>query len=205
LKLNNKKITTGTTREKTHSTIMTASTTIVPMISSATRILRIQKQRSQQTIERKGIRNKKIYLYYLAGTMIAIAGILHLVVAYNVLGGLAGMVGSLVGPDLLTATFSISKLGFFFLVAGIAQLFWSIPITKRWGRKWYYIGIFGTVALIALYAATKGPNPITMGGINIPLYDIPTEAFQIAYVAIAAIIVIVDRKQRSEIKRREFE
>jgi hypothetical protein len=71
LKLNNKKITTGTTRKKTHSTIRTASTTIVPMISSATRILRIQKQRSQQTIERKGIRNKKIYLYYLVGTMIA--------------------------------------------------------------------------------------------------------------------------------------
>ena len=71
LKLNNKKITTGTTRKKTLSTIRTASTTIVPMISSATRILRIQKQRSQQTIERKGIRNKKIYLYYLVGTMIA--------------------------------------------------------------------------------------------------------------------------------------
>ena len=71
LKLNNKKITTGTTRKKTLSTIRTASTTIVPTISSATRILRIQKQRSQQTIEKKGIRNKKIYLYYLAGTMIA--------------------------------------------------------------------------------------------------------------------------------------
>jgi len=71
LKLNNKKITTGTTRKKTLSTIRTASTTIVPTISSATRILRIQKQRSQQTIEKKGIRNKKIYFYYLARTMIA--------------------------------------------------------------------------------------------------------------------------------------
>ena len=102
---------------------MTAATTIVPVFASATRILRIQKQRSRQTIERKGIRNKKIYLYYLAGAMIAIAGILHLVVAYNVLGGLGGIIGSLVGPGLLTATFNIDKLGFFFLVAGIAQLF----------------------------------------------------------------------------------
>lgn len=203
--MNNKKITIGTTRKKTHSTIMTATTSIVPVFASANRILRIQKKKSQQMIERKGIRNKKIYLYYLAGAMIAIAGILHLVVAYNVLGGLAGIIGSLGGSDLLTATFSISKLGFFFLVAGIAQLFWSIPMTKRCGRKWYYIGIFGTVALIALYAATKGPNPITTGGINIPIYDIPTETFQIAYVAIAAVIVIVDRKQRSETKLREFE
>ncbi len=203
--MNNKKIAIGTTRKRTHSTIMTAATTIVPVFASATRILRIQKQRSQQTIERKRIRNKKIYLYYFAGAMIAIAGILHLVVAYNVLGGLAGIIGSLVGPGLLTATLSIAKLGFFFLVAGMAQLFWSIPMTKRWGRKWYYIGICGTIALIALYAATKGPNPITTGGINIPIYDIPTEIFQIAYVAIAAVIVIVDRKQRSEIKLREFE
>ena len=60
--MNNKKIMLGTTRKKTHSTIMTAATTIVPVFASATRILRIQKQRSQQTIERKGIRNKKIYL-----------------------------------------------------------------------------------------------------------------------------------------------
>ena len=137
--------------------------------------------------------------------MITIVGILRLVIAYYALGGLNGIIGSLVGPGLLTATFSIAKLGFFFLVAGMAQLFWSIPMTKRWGRKWYYIGICGTIALIALYAATKGPNPITTGGINIPIYDIPTEIFQIAYVAIAAVIVIVDMKQRSEIKLREFE
>ena len=203
--MNNKKITVGTTTKKKPSAIIAAATTIAPVLASAARILGIRKQRSQQMIERKGIMNKKIYLYYLAGTMIAIAGILHLVVAYNVLGGLAGIIGSLVGPGLLTTTFSIDKLGFFFLVAGMAQLFWSIPMTKRWGRKWYYIGICGTIALIALYAATKGPNPITTGGINIPIYDIPTEIFQIAYVAIATLIVIVDRKQRSEIELREFE
>jgi len=34
---------------------------------------------------------------------------------------------------------------------------------------------------------------------------IPTEIFQIVYVAIAAVIVIVERKQRSKIKLREFE
>ena len=63
--------------------------------------------------------------------MIAIAGILHLIVASYVLGGLNGIIGSLIGPGLLTATFNIDKLGFFLLVAGIAQLFWSIPMAKR--------------------------------------------------------------------------
>jgi len=133
------------------------------------------------------------------------AGILHLVVASHVLGGVDGIIRSRVGPGVLTAGFNIAKLGFFFLVAGITQLFWSIPMTKRWGRKWYYIGMCGTIALIALYAATKGPNPLTTSGINIPIYDIPTEIFQIAYVAITTIIITVERKQRSEIKQKEFE
>ena len=182
--------------------MMTAATSIAPVFASAASILGIQKQRPRRTVERKGIMNEKIYLYYLAGTMIAMAGILHLVVASHVLGGVGGIIGSLVGPGLLTTTFNIDKLGFFFLLAGIVQLFWSIPMTKRWGRKWYYIGICGTIALIALYATTKGPNPITTSGINIPIYDIPTEIFQIAYVAVTTVIVILETNKRSEIKLR---
>jgi hypothetical protein len=201
-KLNDKKITVGTITKKNPSTMIAAAATITPVLASAARILGIG---SQQKLERKGIVNKRIYLYYLAGTMIAMAGILHLVVASHVLGGVDGIIRSLVGPGLLTVGFSIAKLGFFFLVAGITQLFWSISITKRWGRKWYYIGMCGTIALIALYAATKGPNPLTTSGINIPIYDIPTEIFQIAYVAITTIIITIERKQRSEIKQKEFE
>jgi hypothetical protein len=201
-KLNDKKITVGTITKKNPSTMIAAATTITPVLASAARILGVG---SQQKLERKGIVNKRIYTYYLAGTMIAMAGILHLVVASHVLGGVDGIIRSLVGPGLLTAGFSIAKLGFFFLVAGITQLFWSIPMTKRWGRKWYYIGMCGTIALIVLYTATKGPNPLTTSGINIPIYDIPTEIFQIAYVAITTIIITVERKQRSEIKQKEFE
>ena len=203
--MNYKKITVGTTTKKPSSIMMVAAAAITPVFSSAARILGIQRQRSKQMIEIKGITNNKIYLYYLAGTMIAMAGILHLVVASNLFGGLEGIIHSLVGPGLLTATFNIAKLGFFFLVAGIAQLFWSVPMTKRWGRKWYYIGMFGTIVLIALYAVTKGPNPITTSGINIPIYDIPTEIFEITYVAITTVIIIVERKQRHEIKLREVE
>jgi hypothetical protein len=67
-------------------------------------------------------------------------------------------------------------------------------MTKRWGRKWYYIGMYGTIALIALNAATKGPNPLATSGISIPIYDIPTDVFQIAYIAITTIIITVERK-----------
>jgi hypothetical protein len=45
--------------------------------------------------------------------MIAIAGILHLVVASQVLGGVDGIMHSVLAPDLLAAGYSITKLGFF--------------------------------------------------------------------------------------------
>jgi uncharacterized membrane protein YvlD (DUF360 family) len=184
-------------------TIITTAT-IMPVVASVASILGIQIQTSQQKFERKGRVNKRFYRYYLAGTMIAIAGILHLVVASQVLGGANGIMRSVLAPDLLTAGFSITKLGFFFLVAGIMQLFWLVPMTKRWGRKWYYIGICGTIALIALYTTTRGPNPITIAGVDIPTFDIPTEIVQIGYVAMTTMIIIVENKQRAALKQREL-
>lgn len=43
----------------------------------------------------------------------------------------------------------------FFLDSGIAQLFWVIPMIRRWGRVWYYIGIAGNIAFILLYVITS--------------------------------------------------
>ncbi|MFY9872365.1 MAG: hypothetical protein WAK17_21860, partial [Candidatus Nitrosopolaris sp.] len=39
----------------------------------------------------------------------------------------------------------------FFLVSGATQMFWVIPVLKRWRNVWYYVGIGGTVILIALF------------------------------------------------------
>jgi hypothetical protein len=184
--------------------IIIAAANIMPMVASVASILGIQIQTSQQKFERKGRVNKRFYRYYLAGTMIATAGILHLVVASQVLGGANGIMRSVLAPDLLTAGFSITKLGFLFLVAGIMQLLWLVPMTKRWGRKWYYIGICGTIALIALYTTTRGPNPITIAGVDIPTFDIPTEIVQIGYVAMTTMIIIIENKQRAALKQREL-
>ena len=65
-------------------------------------------------------------LYYAAAATTGFAGILHLIFASNV-----------IGFNMLNGTF--------FIVAGIAQLFWALPMIKRWGRVWYYIGIAGTI------------------------------------------------------------
>jgi len=61
-------------------------------------------------------------LHYAAAATTAIAGILHLVLAPNILG------------------FNLNT-GIFFIVAGIAQLFWVVPMVRTWGRPCYLIGI----------------------------------------------------------------
>jgi len=38
-----------------------------------------------------------------------------------------------------------------------------LPIVKQWGRKWYVVGIGGTIALMIVYAMTRVSNPITNG------------------------------------------
>jgi hypothetical protein len=80
--------------------------------------------------------------------------------------------------------------GTFFIVAGIAQIFWAVPMVARWGRTWYYIGIAGTLTLIILWAITRFPNPI-IAGRALPINEtgIAIEVFQIAYIVITSIIV----------------
>jgi Ca2+/Na+ antiporter len=110
-------------------------------------------------------------LYYAAAATTAIAGILHLILVPNV-----------IGSNVNTAIF--------FLVAGIAQLFWVVPMIKKWGKIWYYIGIAGTIILIIMWAMTRLPgNPITGRAGQINEMAIAIEVLQIAYIIITAIII----------------
>jgi|ERR687897_710562 hypothetical protein len=117
-------------------------------------------------------------LYYAAAATTAIAGILHLIQAPSVLE--------------FSLTFFI-----FFSVAGIAQIFWVVPMISRWGRPWYLVGIGGTIALIALYAITRMPgNPITgRGGPVIPL-AVAIEVFQAAFIGLSIAIIIYESKRK---------
>jgi hypothetical protein len=110
-------------------------------------------------------------LYYAAAATTAIAGILHL-----------SLVPDIIGRNL--------NSGVFFLISGIAQIFWVIPMLKRWGRTWYYIGIAGTIILIIMWAMTRVPgNPITGRGGPISEMAVAIEVFQVAYIIITAIII----------------
>ena len=41
--------------------------------------------------------------------------------------------------------------GILFLVGGILQIFWALPVMKRWGRVWQIIGIVGTAVFFLLW------------------------------------------------------
>ena len=123
---------------------------------------------------------KEALLYYAAAGTTAIAGILHLLLVPNIIG------------------FNVNS-AIFFLVSGIAQIFWVLPMVKRWGKMWYYIGIAGTIILIIMWAITRMPgNPITGRGGPISDMAIAIEVFQIAYVIITGIIIAKERTGRAK-------
>ncbi len=117
-------------------------------------------------------------LYYAAAATTAIAGVLHLIQASNVL------------------EFSFNFF-IFFIVAGIAQLFWAVPMIRRWGLPWYYVGIGGTIVLIILYAITRMPgNPITGRGGPVSPMALAIEVFQVAFIGLSIAIIIYESKRK---------
>ncbi|HET7147856.1 MAG TPA: hypothetical protein VFI73_05085 [Candidatus Nitrosopolaris sp.] len=127
----------------------------------------------------------RLYYYYTAAVTTGIAGILHLRLFFN-------------GLDR-----GINEIGMFFLVSGVIQLFWVIPMVRRWGRPWYYFGLGGTIVLIGMWVITRVPNPITNGrALSINSLSIVTELFEIAFIIITAIIISKERAKTSpEIKQ----
>jgi hypothetical protein len=117
-------------------------------------------------------------LYYAAAATIAIAGILHLIQAPGVL--------------------EFSLIFFiFFSVAGIAQIFWVVPMIRRWGRPWYLVGIGGTIVLIVLFVITRMPgNPITGRGGPVSPLGLAIEVFQAAFIGLTIAIIIYESKRK---------
>lgn len=122
--------------------------------------------------------HKSLNYYIAAGATTGIAGILHLVLAYN---GISRE--------------GVSPFTIFFIIAGIAQLFWILPIVKRLARMWYYVGIGGTIVLMIVYIMTRVPNPITNGrALPVNGMGIATEIFQAAFIIITALILVKERR-----------
>jgi hypothetical protein len=117
-------------------------------------------------------------LGYAAAAATAIAGILHLMLAPNSLG------------------FNVNN-GIFFIVAGIAQLFWVVPMVRRWGTPWYYAGIGGTLVLIAIWVITRMPdNPITGRSGPPNAMGIAVEVLQGVFIGLTAAVIAYEARMR---------
>jgi uncharacterized membrane protein YuzA (DUF378 family) len=105
-------------------------------------------------------------LYYVAAACTFIAGVLHLAIV-----------------PMFFAQMTID-VTIFFLVSGLAQIFWVIPTIKKWSRPWFYVGIGGTAILIIMYfVAVPG------SGYPISPLDVAIEASQIIFVILCMIII----------------
>jgi hypothetical protein len=117
-------------------------------------------------------------LYFAAAACTAIAGILHLMLAPNILN------------------FNVNQ-GILFLVGGIAQVFWIIPMIRRWGKVWYGIGIAGTAVFMALFFITRVPdNPITGRGGGMNTNSILVEVFQGLFIGLAIAILVYESRSK---------
>lgn len=115
------------------------------------------------------------YLFYAAAATTAIAGIIHVTLG-------------------IPSTNPNSQI--LFVVGGLAQIFWVIPMIRRWGTPWYGIGLAGTIAFIAIWVITRIPeNFITGRGGRITDNGILTETFQIAFVVLVIAILVMEKRK----------
>ena len=70
----------------------------------------------------------------------------------------------------------------FFIISGLAQGFWVIPVVKRWSKPWYYVGIGGTAILIILWVIAVPHNELSE-------LEVAIELFQIVFIILCSIII----------------
>lgn len=109
--------------------------------------------------------NNKL-IFYVAAICTFVAGVLHLAIV--------PMFFIQISTDVMI----------FFILSGLTQIFWVIPVIKRWRNLWYYIGICGTTILILIwFIAVPG------SGHQVSILDITIEIFQVAFIILCYIII----------------
>src|SRR5688500_6356663 len=106
--------------------------------------------------------------------------------------GIAGILHLMLVPSSIMAGIQYTS---FFLISGLLQLFWVLPMVKRWGRIWNIIGLAGTAVLVGLTGyviieSVRNPQLTPPGVLELA---IAIEIFQISYVIITAIIIFAKR------------
>ncbi len=104
-------------------------------------------------------KDRKVFIFsFVVAATTVIAGVLHLQMAPRSLSHDLGE-------------------GILFLIGGLLQIFWAVPVIKRWGRIWQIIGIVGTAVFFALWLASRfhvfpGGVPETSSHEHVPTREI---------------------------------
>ena len=118
--------------------------------------------------------NNTDILFYAAAATTAIAGIIHVILG---------------GPS------NNQNMQILFVVGGLVQIFWVVPMIRKWGPVWYFVGLGGTIVFIMIWVITRIPdNFITGRGGRISDNGILTEVFQIAFVFITIAILVLEKR-----------
>ncbi len=107
-------------------------------------------------------------LFYAAAVSTFIAGALHLAIV--------PMFFTLMPLNVIV----------FFIISGLAQMFWVIPVVKRWSKPWYYVGIGGTAILIILWVIAVPHNGLSE-------LEVAIELFQILFIILGSVIIVKSR------------
>jgi hypothetical protein len=121
-------------------------------------------------------RTKILSLACVAAVTTVIAGILHILLVPHSMSDNLGE-------------------GILFLVGGILQVFWAVPVIKGWNKIWQYVGIGGTAILVILWFSTH-VHGLTqgrgLGGMTLPL-----EIAQVIFIGLCIALL----KIRSTVQR----
>ena len=122
------------------------------------------------------VNTNRTLLYLGAAACTGIAGILHLMLV----------------PSSIIAGIQYTT---FFVISGLLQLFWVLPMVKRWGRIWNIIGLAGTVVLVGLtgYVVIESVRNQLLTPPGVTELAVAIEIFQISCVIITAIIIVTRR------------
>jgi len=91
--------------------------------------------------------------------------------------------------------------GIFFLISGILQVFWIIPILKEWKNIWYYVGIGGSGVLFALWLIERIPGIEAGRGIRLSANTLAIEGFQIVFIILCIILLKKKTKKSANIQK----
>lgn len=98
------------------------------------------------------------------------------IVALSIAAAAVTVVAGILHLAMVPRSISRNPLeGILFLAGGILQVFWALPVMKRWGRVWQVIGIAGTGVFVLLWLFDRLhmiPEGMPMQGQDAPRGDV---------------------------------